>query len=112
MRNVPIFVASLILLLTSAIGADAPKSSNPHYSTEFQPQGSREWNSDDSKAAFKCDESMGRRMTDLVAAGNPLAQAVASGSHEGAEFWGAMMEGCLVAMGRTDIKGFVVQDDK
>ena len=107
MRALIACAAMLAATIAPAIGADVQEQ--PHYSNQFQPLG-REWNSDDSKAALKCDENMGRKMTSLSAAGNPLAQEVASGTRQGAEFWGAMMEGCLAALGRTDIKGYVVQD--
>ena len=106
-----ILVASALIvaaMVVPAIGAEAQYAS--HYSNQFQPSG-REWDSDDSKAALKCDENMGRRLTDLAAAGNPLAQSVTYGTRKGAEFWGAMMEGCLAALGRADIKAFVVQDN-
>ena len=104
-------LALALVLAATGSGKAQENPLPPHsiYSTQFQPTGSRLWNEDDSKAAKKCDEIMGKKLFDLSTTGNPQAKAVEEGSREGTELWATIMEGCLAVLGRTDIKGFVTE---
>jgi hypothetical protein len=109
-RNALLALALLLAATGSGKAQDDPLRRHSTYSTQFQPTGSRLWDGDDSKAAKKCDEIMGKKLFDLSTTGNPQAKAVEEGSRDGTELWASIMAGCLAVLGRTDIKGFVTEE--
>ena len=98
-----------LIALTAVCWAANAEAKDPHFSSTYSIPG-KDWTADDNRAAFKCEEQIGQKITALGAAGNPLANEINHGTRAGAELYAAIFEGCMAAMGRPGVEGALVQD--